>query len=47
LPAWALPAGGIHAVYRAAGFRPPKVTAFVAMLMEKHKRMASTKVKRP
>src|SRR6266545_7350714 len=32
LPAWSLPAGGIHAVYPAARFRPPKVTAFVAML---------------
>ena len=30
LPAWTLPAGGIHAVYPAARFRPPKVTAFVA-----------------
>jgi DNA-binding transcriptional LysR family regulator len=33
LPAWALPAGGIHVVYPAARFRPPKVTAFVAMLL--------------
>jgi DNA-binding transcriptional LysR family regulator len=40
LPSWTLPAGGIHAVYPAARFRPPKVTAFVAMLMEEHKRMA-------
>lgn len=32
LPAWTLPSGGIHAVYPAARFRPPKVTAFVAML---------------
>ena len=46
LPAWTLPAGGIHAVYPAARFRPPKVTAFVAMLMEEHKRMAQTKMKR-
>lgn len=38
LPAWTLPAGGIHAVYPAARFRPPKVTAFVAMLTEEHKR---------
>ena len=45
LPAWTLPAGGIHAVYPAARFRPPKVTAFVAMLMEEHKRTASTRVK--
>lgn len=34
LPSWTLPAGGIHAVYPAARFRPPKVTAFVAMLVE-------------
>src|SRR5256885_4016721 len=40
LPLWTLPAGGIHAVYPAARFRPPKVTAFVAMLMEEHKRTA-------
>ena len=32
LPAWSLPAGGVYAVYPAARFRPPKVTAFVAML---------------
>jgi DNA-binding transcriptional LysR family regulator len=42
LPLWTLPAGGIHAVYPAARFRPPKVTAFVAMLMEEHKRTAQT-----
>ncbi|MCK1709162.1 MULTISPECIES: LysR family transcriptional regulator [unclassified Bradyrhizobium] len=41
LPGWTLPAGGIHAVYPASRFRPPKVTAFVAMLMEEHKRAAS------
>lgn len=29
---WSLPAGGIHVVYPAARFRPPKVSAFVAML---------------
>jgi DNA-binding transcriptional LysR family regulator len=46
LPAWTLPAGGIHAVYPAARFRPPKVTAFVAMLMDEHKRVAPTAVKR-
>ena len=40
LPSWTLPAGGIHAVYPAARFRPPKVTAFMALLMEEHKRMA-------
>jgi DNA-binding transcriptional LysR family regulator len=32
LPDWTLPAGGIYVVYPAARFRPPKVTAFVAML---------------
>jgi DNA-binding transcriptional LysR family regulator len=47
LPAWTLPAGGIHAVYPAARFRPPTVTTFVTMLMEEHKRMAQTKMKRP
>lgn len=46
LPAWTLPAGGIHAVYPAARFRPPKVTAFVAMLTEEHKRTAPTRAKR-
>lgn len=34
LPEWSLPSGGIHAVYPAARFRPPKVTAFVAMLAD-------------
>jgi DNA-binding transcriptional LysR family regulator len=34
LPAWSLPSGGIHAVYPAARFRPPKVTAFVGMLVK-------------
>lgn len=34
LPLWDLPAGGIYAVYPAARFRPPKVTAFVDMLLE-------------
>ena len=39
LPEWSLPSGGIHVVYPAARFRPAKVTAFVAMLIEaeKHK----------
>jgi len=32
LPHWHLPAGGIHAVFPAARFRPPKVRAFVDML---------------
>jgi DNA-binding transcriptional LysR family regulator len=34
LPAWDLPAGGVYVVYPAARFRPPKVTAFVAMLSQ-------------
>ncbi|CAN5144687.1 LysR family transcriptional regulator [soil metagenome] len=33
LPDWQLPSGGIYTVYPAARFRPPKVTAFVAMLI--------------
>ncbi|MBS1182013.1 MAG: LysR family transcriptional regulator [Proteobacteria bacterium] len=40
LPAWTLPSGGIHAVYPAARFRPPKVTAFVGMLVDEIKRSA-------
>ncbi|MDH7798338.1 MULTISPECIES: LysR family transcriptional regulator [unclassified Beijerinckia] len=38
LPAWDLPSGGIHTVYPAARFRPPKVTRFVAMLVDAQKR---------
>ncbi len=38
LPEWKLPAGGIHVVYPASRFRPPKVTAFVALLAEHDKR---------
>ena len=38
LPEWSLPSGGIHVVYPAARFRPAKVTAFVAMLVEEEKR---------
>ncbi|NTJ11550.1 LysR family transcriptional regulator [Rhizobium lusitanum] len=34
LPTWSLPSGGIHTIYPAARFRPPKVTAFVSMLIE-------------
>ena len=34
LPEWTLPEGGIHVVYPAARFRPPKVTAFVTMLVQ-------------
>ena len=36
-----------HAAYPADRFRSPKVTVFVAMLTEAHKRMARTKLKRP
>ncbi|TPN89431.1 LysR family transcriptional regulator [Mesorhizobium sp. CU2] len=35
LPAWTPPSGGIHAVFPAARFRPPKVTRFVEMLVGK------------
>ncbi|MGJ4951266.1 LysR substrate-binding domain-containing protein [Bradyrhizobium sp. HKCCYLS20291] len=47
LPSWTLPSGGIHVVYPAARFRAPKVTAFAAMLMDAHKRMAAGAPKRP
>ncbi len=33
LPQWQLPSGGIYTVYPAARFRPPKVSAFVEMLV--------------
>lgn len=33
LPEWRLPSGGIYTVYPAARFRPPKVKAFVEMLV--------------
>lgn len=35
LPHWSLPAGGIHAVFPAARFRPAKVQAFVNLLAER------------
>lgn len=38
LPAWQLPSGGIHTVYPTARFRPPKVTAFVDMLVAVQKK---------
>lgn len=38
LPQWQLPSGGIHTVYPAARFRPPKVTAFVEMLIAAQRR---------
>ncbi|WP_053845708.1 LysR family transcriptional regulator [Paracidovorax avenae] len=34
LPQWALPSGGIHAVFPPARFRPAKVRAFVDLLQE-------------
>lgn len=34
LPQWGLPAGGIHAVFPTARFRPAKVRAFVNLLQE-------------
>ncbi len=43
LPEWRLASGGIYTVYPAARFRPPKVTAFVEMLMTaERKRHATT-----
>lgn len=41
LPGWALPSGGIHVVYPPARFRPPKVTAFVKMLVQAANRLKS------
>src|SRR4051794_27412314 len=41
LPQWQLPSGGIHTVYPAARFRPPKVTAFVEMLIAAQRREGS------
>lgn len=41
LPAWSLPSGGIHVVYPAARYRPPKVTAFVTMLVERMKKRSA------
>ncbi|MBH1965866.1 MAG: LysR family transcriptional regulator [Comamonadaceae bacterium] len=38
LPEWALPSGGIHAVFPTARFRPAKVRAFVELM---HQRMSS------
>lgn len=40
LPEWDLPSGGIHTVYPAARFRPPKVTAFVEMLIAAERKKA-------
>ncbi|MEO8686563.1 MAG: LysR substrate-binding domain-containing protein, partial [Devosia sp.] len=41
LPAWSLPAGGVYAVFPAARFRPPKVTAFVEMLSRQRRGQAN------
>ena len=41
LPEWQLPAGGIYTVYPAARFRPPKVTAFVEMLIAAERQKGS------
>jgi DNA-binding transcriptional LysR family regulator len=40
LPGWSLPAGGIHAVYPPAKYRPARVRAFVDILeaMERERR---------
>jgi DNA-binding transcriptional LysR family regulator len=32
-PEWTLPRGGVHAVFPPARFRPPKVRAFLEMLV--------------
>lgn len=37
MPEWTLPVGGIHAVYPATRFRPAKVGAFIAMLVERER----------
>ncbi len=38
LPDWHLPSGGIYVVYPTTRFRPPKVTAFVEMLIKQIRR---------
>jgi DNA-binding transcriptional LysR family regulator len=38
LPQWQLPAGGIHAVFPAARFRPEKVRAFVELLEDRERK---------
>ncbi|SCB57835.1 DNA-binding transcriptional regulator, LysR family [Rhizobium aethiopicum] len=43
LPEWTLPSGGIHTVYPAARFRPPKVTSFVAMLVDEIRRLETNR----
>ncbi|EON90554.1 LysR family transcriptional regulator [Marinobacter lipolyticus SM19] len=46
LPQWSLPAGGIHAVFPSARFRPAKVRAFVEVLSSEEKRRCSTRAPR-
>jgi len=41
LPDWSLPAGGIHAVFPPARFRPARVRAFVDMLKAAERRRAA------
>lgn len=44
LPDWSLPAGGIHAVFPSARFRPARVRAFVDMLKAaERQRVAQTR----
>lgn len=47
LPQWSLPAGGIHAVFPFARFRPVKVRAFVDVLSGEQKLRYSTNASRP
>jgi DNA-binding transcriptional LysR family regulator len=42
LPQWQLPAGGIHAVFPAARFRPEKVRAFVELLESREQQRQGT-----
>jgi Transcriptional regulator len=46
LPQWALPSGGIHAVFPAARFRPAKVRAFVDLLVESERQRQSIESRR-
>jgi len=43
LPGWSLPAGGIHAVFPAARFRPVKVRAFVELLSAQEQRRSNAR----
>jgi DNA-binding transcriptional LysR family regulator len=42
LPQWQVPAGGIHAVFPAARFRPEKVRAFVELLESREQQRQGT-----